>query len=94
MAPFWIDVHPVTNGEFEGFVEAGGYSNREYWSDAGWHWLQSSAVAAPKFEPVFTRGALFLLRQCTDLLRARAHLVEPLDVRPNDSGRGAPGWST
>ena len=49
MAPFWIDVHPVTNGEFEGFVEAGGYSNREYWSDAGWHWLRSSAISAPKY---------------------------------------------
>jgi iron(II)-dependent oxidoreductase len=49
MAPFSIDVHPVTNGEFEGFVEAGGYSNREYWSDAGWDWLQSSAVTAPKY---------------------------------------------
>jgi iron(II)-dependent oxidoreductase len=49
MGPFWIDVHPVTNGEFEGFVEAGGYSNREYWSDAGWDWLQSSAVTAPKY---------------------------------------------
>jgi iron(II)-dependent oxidoreductase len=49
LAPFWIDVHPVTNREFEGFVEAGGYSNREYWSDAGWDWLQSSAVTAPKY---------------------------------------------
>ena len=49
MAPFWIDVHPVTNAEFGGFVEAGGYSNREYWSDAGWDWLQSSAVTAPKY---------------------------------------------
>jgi gamma-glutamyl hercynylcysteine S-oxide synthase len=49
MAPFWLDVHPVTNAEFEGFVEAGGYSNREYWSDAGWDWVRSSAVTAPKY---------------------------------------------
>ncbi|HEV8456043.1 MAG TPA: ergothioneine biosynthesis protein EgtB [Gemmatimonadales bacterium] len=49
LAPFWIDVHPVTNGEFEGFMNAGGYSNPEYWSGAGWDWLQSSAVTAPKY---------------------------------------------
>ena len=49
LAPFWIDVHPVTNGEFESFVQAGGYSRREYWSDEGWEWLQSSNVTAPKY---------------------------------------------
>jgi iron(II)-dependent oxidoreductase len=49
IAPFWIDVHPVTNGEFQDFIEAGGYSVREYWSDAGWEWVQSSAVIAPKY---------------------------------------------
>ena len=48
VAPFWIDVHPVTNAEFEAFIVAGGYSTREYWSDAGWEWLQQSGVAAPK----------------------------------------------
>lgn len=47
--PFWIDVNPVTNGEFEAFVEEGGYSKREYWSDPGWEWLKSSAAAAPKY---------------------------------------------
>jgi gamma-glutamyl hercynylcysteine S-oxide synthase len=49
MAPFWIDVHPVTNGEFAGFMESGGYSRREYWSDAGWEWLRASAATAPKY---------------------------------------------
>ena len=49
MAPFWLDVHPVTNGEFEGFMEDGGYSNGEYWSEAGWEWLRSSGVTAPQY---------------------------------------------
>jgi gamma-glutamyl hercynylcysteine S-oxide synthase len=49
IAPFWIDVHPVTNGEFARFVDAGGYSRREYWSEAGWEWVRSSAVSAPKY---------------------------------------------
>jgi iron(II)-dependent oxidoreductase len=47
--PFWIDVHPVTNREYAQFIEADGYSTREYWSDAGWEWLQSSGATAPKY---------------------------------------------
>ncbi|HET6837522.1 MAG TPA: ergothioneine biosynthesis protein EgtB [Gemmatimonadales bacterium] len=46
---FWIDVYPVTNAEYEGFVAAGGYTAREYWSDAGWRWVQESGVQAPKY---------------------------------------------
>jgi iron(II)-dependent oxidoreductase len=49
LEPFWIDVSPVTNGEFERFIEAGGYRNREYWSEAGWAWLQESGAQAPKY---------------------------------------------
>jgi gamma-glutamyl hercynylcysteine S-oxide synthase len=49
LAPFWIDVYPVTNGEFVNFIEAGGYQDRRYWSGAGWDWLQSSGAAAPKY---------------------------------------------
>jgi gamma-glutamyl hercynylcysteine S-oxide synthase len=49
LAPFWIDVHPVTNGDFVDFIEAGGYKDRAYWSDAGWNWLQSSGAIAPKY---------------------------------------------
>ncbi len=48
VAPFWIDVTPVTNGAFLEFVEAGGYRRRSYWSDAGWRWLQEAGVTAPK----------------------------------------------
>src|SRR6188472_4452664 len=46
LLPFWIDVHPVTNGEFAEFVRAGGYSRREFWSEAGWRWLEESGAAA------------------------------------------------
>jgi gamma-glutamyl hercynylcysteine S-oxide synthase len=46
--PFWIDVYPVTNHEYREFMAAGGYSTREYWSDAGWEWVQSSGAGAPK----------------------------------------------
>lgn len=48
LAPFWMDVTPVTNADFVTFIAAGGYTERKYWSDAGWTWLQGSGVTAPK----------------------------------------------
>jgi gamma-glutamyl hercynylcysteine S-oxide synthase len=47
--PFWIDVFPVTNGEFAEFVDAAAYQHREWWSKAGWRWLQESRVECPKY---------------------------------------------
>jgi iron(II)-dependent oxidoreductase len=46
---FWMDVNPVTNGDFVSFIAAGGYSTREYWSDAGWAWIKESRVEAPNY---------------------------------------------
>jgi iron(II)-dependent oxidoreductase len=33
---FAIDRYPVTNQRYQRFIEAGGYDNRELWSDSGW----------------------------------------------------------
>ncbi len=49
LAPFWIDVTPVTNGQYLEFVEAGGYRRRQLWTDEGWRWLEGSAASAPKY---------------------------------------------
>ncbi len=49
LPPFWIDRNPVTNGDFEGFVAALGYSTREYWSEAGWEWITRAGVQAPRY---------------------------------------------
>ena len=52
LAPFLIDVTPVTNGAYRRFVEGGGYDDRAHWSDAGWAWRCESGVRAPKhWEP-------------------------------------------
>ena len=37
---YYIDKYEVTNADFHKFVEAGGYKKREYWSDAGWQFIQ------------------------------------------------------
>ena len=49
VAPFWIDVHPVTNGAYLEFMRAGGYRSRALWSDDGWQWLQSAGVSSPMY---------------------------------------------
>lgn len=49
LMPFWIDQNPVTNGDFVIFIAAGGYSTREYWSEAGWKWVTESGAQAPKY---------------------------------------------
>ena len=49
VAPFSIDVYPVTNGEFLEFIRDGGYSRRDLWSDTGWSWLADANVTAPKY---------------------------------------------
>jgi iron(II)-dependent oxidoreductase len=49
MQPFWIDRSAVSNGEFAGFIAAGGYLNQEYWSDAGWEWVKTSGARSPLY---------------------------------------------
>ncbi len=39
----------VTNGEFLGFVRAGGYSNCKFWSSEGWGWKTFRNVKWPTF---------------------------------------------
>ena len=31
-----IGKYPVTNAEFKEFIEAGGYKEKRWWTDAGW----------------------------------------------------------
>ena len=44
---FRIDSQPVSWGRFLPFVEAGGYEQREWWSDAGWDWLGRQPTRQP-----------------------------------------------
>jgi gamma-glutamyl hercynylcysteine S-oxide synthase len=49
LRPFRIDVAPVTNGRYVDFLDDGGYSRRELWTDAGWAWKEADAAVAPKY---------------------------------------------
>jgi len=46
---YWIDLYPVTCGEYQQFMAAGGYENREFWSEAGWQWLQTHQACQPLY---------------------------------------------
>jgi formylglycine-generating enzyme required for sulfatase activity len=56
-APFEIDVYPVTNADFLEFIDAGGYSNRDLWSDEGWEWRTAGGIEHPSFQVPATGSA-------------------------------------
>jgi hypothetical protein len=47
--PFWIGRYPVTNHQFAAFIAAGGYGDRQWWSNQGWAWLEEEGPSQPKF---------------------------------------------
>jgi iron(II)-dependent oxidoreductase len=49
VAAFYIDVTPVTNGQYQEFVAAGGYHQRQWWSEAGWSWRNEAQLESPQF---------------------------------------------
>ena len=46
---FRIARAPVTNREFAAFVEAEGYRQRQFWSDAGWVWRERAGAERPVY---------------------------------------------
>lgn len=47
---FTIDVHPITRGQFQLFLEAKGYDRQEFWSKDGWNWRQQNPdINTPRF---------------------------------------------
>lgn len=47
ISPFRIDAQCVGNAAFAQFVEAGGYRDERWWSDAGREWLRRSKLEHP-----------------------------------------------
>lgn len=46
---FEISQNLITNLEYLEFIEAGGYSNFNYWLDEGWEWVNENEVKAPLY---------------------------------------------
>ena len=49
LRPFLIDRTPVTNGRYLEFIDDGGYTRRDLWSEDGFRWLAESGTVAPKY---------------------------------------------
>ncbi len=47
--PFAIASRPVTNGEYLGFIEDGGYRRPEFWLSAGWDCVNQRGWQAPLY---------------------------------------------
>jgi len=46
---FWCDRFPVTHGEYQAFIAAGGYDDRQYWTDQGWQWRSQNQITQPLY---------------------------------------------
>jgi gamma-glutamyl hercynylcysteine S-oxide synthase len=44
---FHIDASPVTNGQYLAFIQDGGYTRRELWSEPGWSWREATGARSP-----------------------------------------------
>ena len=49
LEPFRISSTPVTNAQFQAFVDDGGYRRREVWSAQGWDWRRRARIEHPLF---------------------------------------------
>jgi iron(II)-dependent oxidoreductase len=54
---FRIGRVPVTNAEWRGFIDDGGYREPRWWSDRGWSHCQEAGLVAPKFWNMGASGA-------------------------------------
>ena len=63
---FWIDAGPVTNRQYQQFIDDGGYDDPRWWRAEGWAWREEAALAAPQF----------WRRDGADWLRARFGAIE------------------
>jgi formylglycine-generating enzyme required for sulfatase activity len=50
LSEFELDVLPVTFGDFDAFVAAGGYENKELWSEEGWEFARTQDLRRPRFQ--------------------------------------------
>ncbi|MCK9585005.1 MAG: 5-histidylcysteine sulfoxide synthase [Candidatus Cloacimonetes bacterium] len=55
----------VSNQEFLGFIEAGGYQKKEYWTPEGWAWKSYQKAEHPRFWLINEQGE-YLLRQIAE----------------------------
>ncbi|NCP86803.1 SUMF1/EgtB/PvdO family nonheme iron enzyme [bacterium] len=46
---YWMAKYPVTNLQYARFIKAGGYKNKDWWSQDGWDWRTSKGCLQPVY---------------------------------------------
>lgn len=46
---YWIGRYPITNAQFARFIEAGGYAEPRWWTQAGWAALKKNGWTEPRY---------------------------------------------
>ncbi len=46
---FWISKYPVTHAQYAKFIDAGGYGQRKWWTNAGWAWREKGSKTEPLY---------------------------------------------
>ena len=46
---YWIGKTEVTNAQFRPFVAGDGYTNKDYWTKAGWDWRTQNNIVKPAY---------------------------------------------
>jgi iron(II)-dependent oxidoreductase len=49
LSSFRIALLPVSNSQYLSFMQAGGYTERQLWSESGWTWQQLAQVRYPEY---------------------------------------------
>jgi len=49
VSPFKISKYPITNAQFEMFMNDGGYRNKKWWSEEGWEYRQKNDWTEPRW---------------------------------------------
>jgi formylglycine-generating enzyme required for sulfatase activity len=42
-----IAAYPLTNAQYEAFIQSNGYLVQRYWTESGWKWLQAHEITGP-----------------------------------------------
>jgi formylglycine-generating enzyme required for sulfatase activity len=45
--PYQISRYPITVAQYETFVQAGGYTERNFWTESGWTWRKEHGITGP-----------------------------------------------
>lgn len=60
--PFGLADRLVTQGEWQAFIDDGGYNEARWWLSAGWDWVRNQRIVAPLYWQPAPAGQVFGLR--------------------------------